>query len=207
MVNYISKYYNTTNYSFPSNILQLITKLSLFQNKYYIEDVKQIALDDTVSNLIKESKTMPKRLKKEIDRFFKDTAPGTAIIIHPENYRYFLGVIQGPDGSPYENGIFYVEIFITKQYPMKPPRCRFITPISHPNVDVLGRICLDVLKDKWTPALTMARVLLSIQLLLQDPNPDDPLDSSSTMYWRYDRRTTEVEEWKATQKHPQFPKT
>ena len=66
-------------------------------------------------------------------------------------------------------------MFLPKDYLLKPPKCRFLTPIIHTEVDKLGRICLDVLKDKWTPALTMSRVALSIQLLLQDPYPDDPL--------------------------------
>mmetsp|Transcript_27257 Transcript_27257/g.24079 ORF Transcript_27257/g.24079 Transcript_27257/m.24079 type:complete len:87 (+) Transcript_27257:1-261(+) len=67
---------------------------------------------------------------------------------------------------------------------MKPPKCRFLTKIYHPNVDKLGRICLDVLKDKWTPALTISRVCLSIQLLMQDPNPDDPLDNQVAEMWK-----------------------
>ena len=126
----------------------------------------------------------PKRIQKEIKKF---TVVGSSIAvpsgvgftIHPENYRYFLVALSGPINSPYEGGIFYLEMFLTKEYPMKPPKCRFLTPIIHPNIDKLGRICLDVLKDKWTPALTMTRVAVSIQLLLSDPNPDDPLDSGT----------------------------
>ena len=76
-------------------------------------------------------------------------------------------MIAGPADTPYEGGIFKLEMFLTKEYPMKPPKCRFLTKIYHPNVDKLGRICLDVLKDKWTPALTISRVCLSIQLLMQ----------------------------------------
>ncbi|XP_074365374.1 ubiquitin-conjugating enzyme E2 36-like [Apium graveolens] len=54
---------------------------------------------------------------------------------------------------------------------MAPPKVRFLTKIYHPNIDKLGRICLDILKDKWSPALQIRTVLLSIQALLSAPNP------------------------------------
>merc|ERR1719163_1837873 len=58
------------------------------------------------------------------------------------------------------------------------PKVRFITRIYHPNIDKLGRICLDILKEKWSPALQIRTVLLSIQALLSTPEPSDPLDTS-----------------------------
>ena len=67
---------------------------------------------------------------------------------------------------------------------MAPPKVRFLTKIYHPNVDKLGRICLNVLKDKWSPALQIRTVLLSIQGLLSAPNPDDPLDNGVAEVWK-----------------------
>ena len=67
---------------------------------------------------------------------------------------------------------------------MAPPKVRFLTKIFHPNVDKLGRICLDILKDKWSPALQIRTVLLSIQALLSAPNPDDPLDNGVAELWK-----------------------
>mmetsp|Transcript_17057 Transcript_17057/g.34345 ORF Transcript_17057/g.34345 Transcript_17057/m.34345 type:complete len:99 (+) Transcript_17057:192-488(+) len=69
---------------------------------------------------------------------------------------------------------------------MAPPKVRFLTKIYHPNVDKLGRICLDILKDKWSPALQIRTVLLSIQALLSAPNPDDPLDNNVAEIWKKD---------------------
>jgi ubiquitin-conjugating enzyme E2 N len=71
---------------------------------------------------------------------------------------------------------------------MTPPRLRFLTKIYHPNVDKLGRICLDILKDKWSPALQIRTVLLSIQALLSAPNPDDPLDNTVAELWKSDEK-------------------
>ena len=59
-----------------------------------------------------------------------------------------------------------------------------MTKIYHPNIDKLGRICLDILKEKWSPALQIRTVLLSIQALLSAPNPDDPLDNQVANQWK-----------------------
>jgi len=69
---------------------------------------------------------------------------------------------------------------------MAPPKVRFLTKIYHPNIDRLGRICLDILKDKWSPALQIRTVLLSIQALLSAPNPDDPLANDVAEHWKSD---------------------
>jgi ubiquitin-protein ligase len=65
------------------------------------------------------------------------------------------------------------------RYPFEPPCLRFVTPVYHPNVDVAGRICLDLLrlppKGTWRPVVTLSGLLTSLQLLLTQPNPDDPL--------------------------------
>lgn len=67
---------------------------------------------------------------------------------------------------------------------MCPPRIRFLTKIYHPNIDRLGRICLDVLKNNWSPALQIRTILLSIQALLGAPNPEDPLNEAVAKQWK-----------------------
>lgn len=84
------------------------------------------------------------------------------------------------------DGIFKLELFLPSDYPMAPPKVRFLTRIYHPNIDKLGRICLDILKDKWSPALQIRTVLLSIQALLSAPNPDDPLANDVADHWKTD---------------------
>jgi ubiquitin-conjugating enzyme E2 D/E len=83
--------------------------------------------------------------------------------------------IIGPSETPYEGGLFNMEILFPQDYPYKPPKIKFLTKIYHPNISEQGSICLDILKDQWSPALTINKVLLSICSLLSDPNPDDPL--------------------------------
>ncbi|KAG0172427.1 Ubiquitin-conjugating enzyme E2 T [Apophysomyces sp. BC1034] len=86
--------------------------------------------------------------------------------------------IKGPPDSPYEKGLFQLEINIPQQYPFHPPQIRFKTPIYHPNIDENGRICADILKqDGWKPSLNLSTTLISLSTLMACPNPDDPLDA------------------------------
>merc|ERR1711988_17813 len=117
-------------------------------------------------------------------RLLSEPAPGINATPYQDNLRYFSVVIQGPSQSAYENGIFKLELFLPEDYPMAPPKVRFLTKIYHPNIDRLGRICLDILKDKWSPALQIRTVLLSIQALLSAPNPDDPLANDVAELWK-----------------------
>jgi ubiquitin-conjugating enzyme E2 N len=112
-------------------------------------------------------------------------ADGIKATPHQDNLRYFDVVIAGPSTSPYEGGSFRLELFLPENYPMEPPKVRFLTRIYHPNIDKLGRICLNILKEKeWSPALQIRTVLLTIQGLLSSPNPDDPLANDVADHWK-----------------------
>ncbi|KAJ1965774.1 Ubiquitin-conjugating enzyme E2 35 [Dispira parvispora] len=130
------------------------------------------------------TEVLPKRITKEIERLMNDPAPGIKAVPFEDNLRYFDVVMAGPTQSPFQGGEFKLELFLPGGYPMEPPKVRFLTKIYHPNIDKLGRICLDILKDKWSPALQIRTVLLSIQALLSAPNPDDPLDNNVAQHWK-----------------------
>ncbi|KAI0238111.1 Ubiquitin-conjugating enzyme E2 35 [Massospora cicadina] len=144
---------------------------------------------------------LPRRITKEIERLMNDPAPGIDARPHEDNLRYFDVIINGPDQSAFEGGIFKLELFLPEEYPMAPPKVRFLTKMYHPNIDKLGRICLDILKDRWSPALQIRTVLLSIQALLSAPNPDDPLANDVAQHWKEDEKAAiqTAREW--TQKY------
>lgn len=120
------------------------------------------------------------RLQKELKAVSKedDTSGVRAVPITESDNRHLRGTLNGPEGTPYEGGTFEVDIVIPNQYPFEPPRMKFITKIWHPNISSqTGAICLDILKDQWSPALTIKTALLSLQALLCSPEPADPQDA------------------------------
>lgn len=107
--------------------------------------------------------------------------------------------IMGPPDSPYAGGVFFLTIRFPPDYPFKPPKVAFSPNcrIYHPNINSSGNICLDILKDQWSPALTISKVLLSVCSLLTDPNPDDPLVPEIAQLYKTDRAKYEAtaREW------------
>jgi len=116
-----------------------------------------------------------KRINKELADFLVDPPPNCSAGPLDVNLFHWQGTIMGPPDTSYFGGVFFLDITFPSDYPFKPPKIKFITKIYHPNINKDGGICLDILKTKWSPALTINKVLLSISSLLTDPNPDDPL--------------------------------
>ena len=92
-------------------------------------------------------------------------------------------------------------MFMPAEYPMSPPYVYFVTKIYHPNVDSIGRICLDILADRWSPALQTPKVALSLQALLSEPNPEDPLDNNIADLWKSNKAQAIANAKAATRKY------
>ncbi|KAL8250294.1 hypothetical protein R6Q59_033987 [Mikania micrantha] len=119
------------------------------------------------------------RVQKELQECNKDiNVSGISVNPKLDNLVNLIGTIPGPVGTPYEGGTFKIDIDLPDAYPFEPPRMKFATKVWHPNISSQsGAICLDILKDQWSPALTLKTALLSIQALLSAPEPDDPQDA------------------------------
>eukprot|EP01084_Bolivina_argentea_P268836 456741_1 len=121
-----------------------------------------------------------RRLKKELKNIDKQNDDGSGVYIEmiDGNMKHLIGQISGPKDTAYENGIYYIDIEIPNGYPIDPPICYFNTRVWHPNISSqTGAICLDILKNQWSPVLTIQKVLLSIQLLMSKPESNDPIDA------------------------------
>lgn len=141
-----------------------------------------------------------KRIQKELQDIQTNPPENCSAGPVGEDLYHWQAMLTGPSQTPYEGGIFWVDIRFPPDYPFKPPKCVFKTKIFHPNIRKEdGGICLDILKDQWSPALGIGKVLLSISSLLSDPNPQDPLDTQAAeLYTRDQQRFDSVaREWTA----------
>ena len=109
------------------------------------------------------------RLKNELRTLETDPPEGIAAKPLDKMSLNWQASIRGPSGSPYAGGTFFLFIQIPPTYPLSPPIVRFITRIFHPNVSRHGDIGIDSIQHNWSLALTLSKVLISIQSLLTDP--------------------------------------
>ncbi|KAJ1796612.1 ubiquitin-conjugating enzyme E2 E3 [Coemansia sp. RSA 2399] len=128
-----------------------------------------------------------KRIQKELAEISLDPPSNCSAGPKGDNLYEWVSTIVGPSDSPYGGGVFFLDIHFPQEYPFKPPKIIFRTRIYHCNINSQGQICLDILKDNWSPALTISKVLLSICSLLTDPNPHDPLVHSIAQQLLNDR--------------------
>jgi ubiquitin-conjugating enzyme (huntingtin interacting protein 2) len=138
------------------------------------------------------------RIQKELRQLQDFDKTGVSADIVNDNILSLRGKIKGPEGTPYEGGVFDIEINVLEDYPFSPPKMKFITKVWHPNISsATGAICLDILKtgtdSQWSPAQTIRSALLSLQALLSTPEPNDPQDAVVAGQYKKD-----FDAWKRT---------
>jgi ubiquitin-conjugating enzyme E2 I len=121
------------------------------------------------------------RLAEERKAWRKDHPPG--FFARPEQnadgsanlMRWSCG-IPGKKGTDWEGANFPVTMEFTEDYPSKPPKCRFPANFFHPNIFPSGTVCLSIVNEDedWKPSITVKQILLGIQDLLDNPNPNSP---------------------------------
>jgi len=141
------------------------------------------------------------RVSKELSMLRSSPPPGAQCWQVEDKMDTLEANIMGPVDTPYAGGVFKLEILIPDRYPFEPPKMRFVTKIYHPNVDDGGRICLDILKmaphGSWKPSINISSCLTSLQVLMSEPNPDDPLmpDIADQLRYHKDKFNTTAAEW------------
>ncbi|KAG9098605.1 hypothetical protein FRC06_006160 [Ceratobasidium sp. 370] len=125
-----------------------------------------------------------RRVNKEIADCKNDKTSKISIELIDDNPFHLCGSFPGPEDTPYQGGTYQVDIVIPDGYPFQPVKMKFITKVYHPNVSsASGAICLDILKDAWSPVLTLKSTLISLQSLLCTPEPDDPQDAEVAKHY------------------------
>lgn len=137
---------------------------------------------NTTSNL--------RRIQNEVKSLENNTAEYEkmfSVNMVEDDMYHWHAILYGPPDSLYHGYNFKLDIVLPSDYPYSPPRVKFITPIKHVNVNSEGDICLDILKGNWIPSQNIRSILLSIRLLLAEPNPNDPFNSELANLYRKDK--------------------
>ncbi|KAI9810007.1 MAG: Ubiquitin-conjugating enzyme E2 C [Phylliscum demangeonii] len=154
----------------------------------HITATTSAALPSAIAGPRQDMITVTKRLQTELMQLMISTPPGISAFPSSAdgNLMKWTGTIIGPEETPYAGLKFKLTFRFPVTYPFQPPALTFKTPIYHPNVDFSGRICLDILADKWSAVYNVQTVLLSVQSLLGEPNNSSPLNAQAAELWDED---------------------
>jgi ubiquitin-conjugating enzyme E2 D/E len=130
---------------------------------------------------------LAKRLNKELKDLTENPITYCTASLVDNNITKWHATIMGPDDTPYAGGKFKLTIDFPSTYPIDPPKVYFVTKMFHCNIGSGGSICLDILQHNWSPALSISKVLISICSLLNDPNPQSPLNSEAARLYSGNR--------------------
>jgi ubiquitin-conjugating enzyme E2 C len=145
----------------------------IFHQSFIMDMANQapaVATSKTVTTNPPQSNGNAKRLQTELMTLMMSPTPGISAFPNDGDLLNWTATIAGPTETPYEGLIFKLSFAFPGTYPLTAPTVLFKTPIYHPNIDFSGRICLDILKDKWSAIYNVQSVLLSLQSLLGEPN-------------------------------------
>ena len=158
-----------------------------------VNKINNIEKFHIVNNIIPEidiSSNFPKRNRSMIIKAL------VKICNQPEyGYQIFsfigqtvIGMLEGPPNTPYENGYFLFKFCINDNFPFSPPKFYFISNIFHPNISKNGYVSVDILEDQWSPAfIDFRKIIISVQSLLDDPNPDIFLNEMAAKLYKEDK--------------------
>jgi len=142
-----------------------------------------------------------KRLMKEYKELSQN--PPEGIIAGPvseDNMYEWEAYISGPSDTEYEGGVFVARLKFPQDYPLNPPKMRFISEVWHPNVYQNGEVCISILhppgedpahyedsSERWSPVQSVEKILISVMSMLAEPNDESPANVDAAKMWRDNR--------------------
>ncbi|KAI5583565.1 hypothetical protein POPTR_006G026900v4 [Populus trichocarpa] len=120
-----------------------------------------------------------KQLAKELKNLDESPPEGIKVGVNDDDFSIIYADIEGPAGTPYENGVFRMKLLLSHDFPHSPPKGYFLTRIFHPNIASNGEICVNTLKKDWNPSLGLRHVLTVVRCLLIEPFPESALNEQA----------------------------
>ncbi|CAL5867949.1 uncharacterized protein PFLUO_LOCUS2172 [Penicillium psychrofluorescens] len=97
---------------------------------------------------------------------------------NPDDILNFTLTIE-PDEGMYKGGVFHFSFAVNQNFPHDPPKVKCTQKIYHPNIDLEGNVCLNILREDWKPVLNLNAVIVGMQFLFLEPNASDPLNKEA----------------------------
>lgn len=136
-------------------------------------------------NLKKKITLAQKRLQKDFSEVAK-LKNVKLVFPDPKNIQKFIVEIS-PNKGIWKDGIFQFNFDIPDDFPFERPHVTSITRIWHPNIEETGAICLNILRDNYTPAIDIAFLIVGLQFLFEEPNPESPLNQEAANQFKTDK--------------------
>lgn len=143
--------------------------------------------------------TSQKRLMKDLMTIKNNTDKSVYACPLEDNLYMWVAIIIGPENTPFEDGTFSLVLTFDNTYPQNPPKLKFLSEMFHPNIYTNGELCLDMLKNRWSPSYDILGILISVQSLLNDPNIKSPANVTAAELYEnnieeYERRVRQTVE-------------
>jgi len=116
---------------------------------------------------------------KELRKLTCEPLDGIKVVLNEEDVTDVAAEITGPDGTPFEGGVFKVKLMLPSDYPSAPPKGYFLTRVYHPNISKAGEICVNTLKKDWQSSLGIGHVLQVVRCLMINPFPESALNEEA----------------------------
>ncbi|KAK3935915.1 hypothetical protein QBC46DRAFT_396303 [Diplogelasinospora grovesii] len=127
----------------------------------------------------------------EINAIVRNPHPHMDVYVSTNDMRFWKVAIEGPPGSPYQDGVFLLFVDIVPEFPRLPPAVRFITPMLHPNISKHGRVCHPIFDREWNSNIRVLEVLQQLYGILMSLEARDAIDPISTLKFYTDREAGE----------------
>ncbi|KAI5953181.1 UBC12 [Candida jiufengensis] len=161
-------------------------KIRELQRKRQEEEAAKAKLNNSAqtTNSSNSSTTTSSKVSAAQLRVQKDISeldlPKSIKLTFPQTQDFFnfdLKII--PQDGYYKQGTFKFKIEISQNFPIEPPKIKCLNKIYHPNIDLDGNICLNILREDWSPVLSLNSILIGLNFLFLEPNPNDPLNKEA----------------------------
>lgn len=124
------------------------------------------------------------RVVKDLEEI--NSLVGVKIHFPDENNLLHFLIRVKPESGIWSKGQFDFEFQLSSNFPFERPKVKCLTKLWHPNIDLDGSICLNILRDNYTPAMSIAILVVGLQYLFASPNPDDPLNKEAAKQYKED---------------------